>query len=378
MGGDLKSFALKQRVFLVKNYYQYMGDYLCVKTKYEDHYKDSLECPAFSYDILMEIINMFERTGSVIKTESFGETTIQSRPIESVFLREEDPVSTVGVKVEDQKKQVIFEVIDANDMLWESTAEEYSDLESDDEKQKSAKSSQLEPLHKRVCHPCERVFRKIEELEKHNSAVHRQKATTKPTPAKRKCPASSQQDVATVMLHPLYDNKFSDILRKLDRLLCIQKRQSASSSPSTPWTSTALYTSIEDEMDLRFPIMTKEQLATYNSRLADASYKQSFIQELSKVCGVSGTADGTKVAYRLSEHMFDRALLTQFTWTGKNMNNKLSTSGKEAFSQYTHFVDTYAEIVRLADNQYSNMDNEKFFKVKLLKYAGFRLKQKPR
>lgn len=67
MRSEIDFFLLKHRIFLVKHFYQYNGDSLCVKTKYETNYKNCNESPKFSCDVLVEIVNLFEQTGSVFR-----------------------------------------------------------------------------------------------------------------------------------------------------------------------------------------------------------------------------------------------------------------------------------------------------------------------
>uniref|UniRef100_A0A1B0DMS2 Uncharacterized protein n=1 Tax=Phlebotomus papatasi TaxID=29031 RepID=A0A1B0DMS2_PHLPP len=94
MKANLKGFSVKHRVFLVKNYYQFTGDFLCVKTKYEDNYRDSENIPEFSYDALMEIVNLFERTGSVMECPAKPPES-SNQQIERIFVKEENPLGMI-------------------------------------------------------------------------------------------------------------------------------------------------------------------------------------------------------------------------------------------------------------------------------------------
>ncbi|GAB0087886.1 hypothetical protein DMENIID0001_022430 [Sergentomyia squamirostris] len=67
MKNKLDLFSLKHRIFLVKQFYQELGSYTCVKNNYEDYYGGCTDSPPFSTLILTEVIKMFEETGSVQK-----------------------------------------------------------------------------------------------------------------------------------------------------------------------------------------------------------------------------------------------------------------------------------------------------------------------
>uniref|UniRef100_A0A1B0CV52 Putative zn finger n=1 Tax=Lutzomyia longipalpis TaxID=7200 RepID=A0A1B0CV52_LUTLO len=73
MKKELDLFTLKQRIFLVKQFYQEFGDFKCVKDNYENYYGTSN--PAFSRNVLCEIIRIFEQTGSVWKDQHFGKNS---------------------------------------------------------------------------------------------------------------------------------------------------------------------------------------------------------------------------------------------------------------------------------------------------------------
>ncbi|GAB0093908.1 hypothetical protein DMENIID0001_091000 [Sergentomyia squamirostris] len=84
MRSELDVFPLRHRIFLVKHYYQAMGDLLSVKCQYEDHYSTTI-APKFSNEALVEVIEMFENTGSV---KRLGD----EQGINPFLIFEEDPV----------------------------------------------------------------------------------------------------------------------------------------------------------------------------------------------------------------------------------------------------------------------------------------------
>ncbi|XP_059622951.1 zinc finger protein 595-like [Phlebotomus argentipes] len=85
MRTSLDLYSLKHRIFLVKQFYQELGDYACVKNNYEDYYGGCSDSPNFSKAVLVEVIRLFEETGSVLKCPSVysGERTkFESSPLE--------------------------------------------------------------------------------------------------------------------------------------------------------------------------------------------------------------------------------------------------------------------------------------------------------
>ncbi|XP_059622246.1 zinc finger protein 91-like [Phlebotomus argentipes] len=95
MKSNLDVFLLNHRIFLVKHFYQFNGDCVCVKTKYESIYKS--ESPIFSSDVLMEIVSLFEATGSVFKPPDVQED------IEQIYVK----VETVEEGIESDEENVL-------------------------------------------------------------------------------------------------------------------------------------------------------------------------------------------------------------------------------------------------------------------------------
>lgn len=177
MRPELECFNLKHRVFLVKNYYQYMGDYLCVKTKYEDQYKDSIEFPTFSYDIMMEIISLFERTGSVLKTQEGLPTATDSgsKPIERIFVKQEDELHVVEeqdtLKIPSTNNVQTEKVKDATeDML--SEAENPFSEDEDSNSHNTFQRTKSNQSKKYACNLCKESFSEFSDLKKHQIKMH--------------------------------------------------------------------------------------------------------------------------------------------------------------------------------------------------------------
>ncbi|XP_055692913.1 zinc finger protein 595-like [Lutzomyia longipalpis] len=84
MKNDLELFSLRHRIFLVKQFYQELGNFACVKNNYEDYYGGCSDSPLFSRDVLIEIIRLFEETGSVLKCPIIpvGGAKLEDSPLE--------------------------------------------------------------------------------------------------------------------------------------------------------------------------------------------------------------------------------------------------------------------------------------------------------
>ncbi|XP_055694636.1 uncharacterized protein LOC129796589 isoform X4 [Lutzomyia longipalpis] len=413
MRSELESFTLKQRVFLVKNYYQYTGDYLCVKTKYEDNYKDSNEYPPFSYDILIEIINLFERTGSVLKaTEgAYGGT---GQVIEQIYVRdfvkEEDPVvlpQEVPIPSTSTARVGEGDVTDDQEesMMWDQA--EFPSGSSSDQDENIAE--------KHVCDQCNVSFKNLEDwnghqMKKHNiipdiskssktehkktciwslnksdplkyadpknplntTGLHKMKMEDVKNISIAEQPSSITHDhmervfSSTFKLDPTYDKVLKEITKKIDKLLRIQKNTLPKFSLLDEETE-----KLSVKFEQIFPIATKDDLNQFNCKLKDEEYRMNAKKELCKINGCNGTSDGTKCAYRLVDYIFTRDLLTLYSWTGASR-----TGTKEPFKNNTHFLDLFYTVIRMADNSYAKVDAYNFFKNKVLKYSIARLQMK--
>ncbi|XP_055694637.1 uncharacterized protein LOC129796589 isoform X5 [Lutzomyia longipalpis] len=411
MRSELESFTLKQRVFLVKNYYQYTGDYLCVKTKYEDNYKDSNEYPPFSYDILIEIINLFERTGSVLKaTEgAYGGT---GQVIEQIYVRdfvkEEDPVvlpQEVPIPSTSTARVGEGDVTDDQEesMMWDQA--EFPSGSSSDQDENIAE--------KHVCDQCNVSFKNLEDwnghqMKKHNiipdiskssKTEHKKLRTLSPgtdTTQRRKrdlpnlpklpilknkkrsstnvdslgigsistCTTNIHENSERrIKLDPSYDKVFKEITKKLDKLLRLQQC-GIHEKVMTPSEGTI-------DVDYGFPFSTKVEFKEFENKLKDEEFKMSVIKELCKINGYSGTSNGTKCAYRLVDHIFSRTLFTLYSWSGVS-----HTGTKENFSSHTNFLDMFLKVIRMADATFSQVDIHNFFRNKVLKHSVSRAEVK--
>lgn len=71
-----------------------------------------------------------------------------------------------------------------------------------------------------------------------------------------------------------------------------------------------------------------------------------------------------KVAYNLVDKLFDRRVLTQYTWTGASREKP-----KFTFAALTEIRSLFFAIISSADNRFSEIDQDNFFKNKILKYG---------
>ncbi|XP_055704634.1 uncharacterized protein LOC129802666 [Phlebotomus papatasi] len=120
-----------------------------------------------------------------------------------------------------------------------------------------------------------------------------------------------------------------------------------------------------------FPIGDESVLEDFEAHLANKTYREQFVHQMSSFGGTSGNRDGNKIAFRLIDKIFTSDLLTNYSWTGAKTKYI-----KKQFSTYTHFIEAFYDIVKLADERYSTIENEKFFKEKILKHSLARSKQK--
>ncbi|GAB0086986.1 uncharacterized protein DMENIID0001_012270 [Sergentomyia squamirostris] len=117
MKSDLDIFSLKHRIFLVKHFYQAMGDYISVRRKYEKIYKK--DSPEFSVEALDEFIRLFEDTGCVFKwKEELSDVNFpfqHENQIEQIYLNEkttlegvDDTTSHEGLEVKVETEEDTF------------------------------------------------------------------------------------------------------------------------------------------------------------------------------------------------------------------------------------------------------------------------------
>ncbi|GAB0093909.1 hypothetical protein DMENIID0001_091010 [Sergentomyia squamirostris] len=154
MKSNLDIFSLKHRIFLVKHFYQAMGDYMSVRTDYEKIYKK--DSPEFSIDALDEFIRLFEGTGCVFKWKE--EALHEENEIEQIYLNDEisperdetDDSSPSPMKIEDQ-----------DDFM------NLSDDFHENEPKSIPRNNQNTSSNAYMCDLCGRDFKGIKKFKKH-------------------------------------------------------------------------------------------------------------------------------------------------------------------------------------------------------------------
>ncbi|CAH1113688.1 unnamed protein product [Psylliodes chrysocephalus] len=88
---------------------------------------------------------------------------------------------------------------------------------------------------------------------------------------------------------------------------------------------------------------------------------------LSKIGGTTREEDGTKVAYKVIDYLFNPSVLINYTWTGvargKNRNSR------KPFQILEAILDVFFQVISLADIRHTKQKNCNIFKEGVLKYA---------
>lgn len=87
---------------------------------------------------------------------------------------------------------------------------------------------------------------------------------------------------------------------------------------------------------------------------------------MSKIGGTSGQEDGTKIGYKIVDHVFSRKLLTHYSWTGVS---RRQLSDKKSFQNYQGLLNVFFKVIFLADNRYTIQKTQNLFKDNVLKHA---------
>uniref|UniRef100_A0A1B0DF02 Uncharacterized protein n=1 Tax=Phlebotomus papatasi TaxID=29031 RepID=A0A1B0DF02_PHLPP len=77
MKNSLRIFDLKQRIFIVKCFYQGFGDYDCVKRNFLSAFGAAYDSLIPTNEIVNEVIRLFEETGSVLKISDISEDFLE-------------------------------------------------------------------------------------------------------------------------------------------------------------------------------------------------------------------------------------------------------------------------------------------------------------
>lgn len=108
------------------------------------------------------------------------------------------------------------------------------------------------------------------------------------------------------------------------------------------------------------PISTEEELNELEEKLKDDQFGKLLTQQMMYICGSDGKANGVDCAYKLIDYFLNREFVDKCSWTG-NTRIKGGNS-KTALKYFKNFRKCFLEIIRLADNQFSEVECDKFFK----------------
>ncbi|XP_055686970.1 uncharacterized protein LOC129793965 isoform X2 [Lutzomyia longipalpis] len=115
------------------------------------------------------------------------------------------------------------------------------------------------------------------------------------------------------------------------------------------------------------PLHTTEEVDDLEKNLNDKIFFNACVKELVKVTGTSGNKDGKQMAYKLLHKVFTCEVLTKFSWSGVS-----KTGQKKCFSKLENTIELFSTVARQADNRFSRIDAENFFKKNVLKHAQTR------
>uniref|UniRef100_A0A1B0DFG8 C2H2-type domain-containing protein n=1 Tax=Phlebotomus papatasi TaxID=29031 RepID=A0A1B0DFG8_PHLPP len=126
MKNTLELYSLKHRIFLVKQFYQELGNYVCVKNNYEDYYGGCSDSPIFSRDVLVEVIRLFEETGSVLKCPSI--IPVQNAKVEQSSF----DIELVCVKTEEDTQEEKQDDVDVKSETDDQLFDDFPPIQFDE------------------------------------------------------------------------------------------------------------------------------------------------------------------------------------------------------------------------------------------------------
>ncbi|XP_055523055.1 uncharacterized protein LOC129717225 [Wyeomyia smithii] len=113
-----------------------------------------------------------------------------------------------------------------------------------------------------------------------------------------------------------------------------------------------------------------EDLDRLEAELRDENNMERYITKLSAICGKTGKSDGVTSAYRLIDHLVTCEMMNKCSWTRLARDIDLPSSSKKPCAGtpkiplkfYAKFREMFLRVVRLADQDFSEADCEKFLK----------------
>ncbi|CAH1113690.1 unnamed protein product [Psylliodes chrysocephalus] len=120
--------------------------------------------------------------------------------------------------------------------------------------------------------------------------------------------------------------------------------------------------------DFNFPLKSCEEIEALDKEIRNnLELKTQLITFLSKIGGTTREEDGTKVAYKVIDYLFNPSVLINYTWTGvargKNRNSR------KPFQILEAILDVFFQVISLADIRHTKQKNCNIFKEGVLKYA---------
>lgn len=135
------------------------------------------------------------------------------------------------------------------------------------------------------------------------------------------------------------------------------------------------------------PVNSVETLKALEESLKDDRTMQKYVNSMTFICGNSGRANGIDCCYKLVDYFITRQFLLQCSWTGNcrilgasKMPGDFGDlpdgeSGKVALKFYRKFRTLFLNLIMLADNTFTEMQCEMFFK-RIMKNSKQRMMSK--
>nr|CAH7767096.1 unnamed protein product [Callosobruchus chinensis] len=118
----------------------------------------------------------------------------------------------------------------------------------------------------------------------------------------------------------------------------------------------------------QFPLATVEEVLRFNKDInQDETFKNYLLKRYCAIGGVAGNEEGRAIARKLRHIFFTEHVLTMFSWTG--ISRTAGLEKKEAFQACEGILDLFKQLIKMGDDRWCDVKNEKFFKFNTLKHA---------
>ncbi|XP_062712281.1 uncharacterized protein LOC115267916 [Aedes albopictus] len=126
---------------------------------------------------------------------------------------------------------------------------------------------------------------------------------------------------------------------------------------------------VQAEAEKHKKISTEPELDDFNTRLADPTVQQKYLDYFSKIVHPkSCSGNGDNALYTVVDYLFTRDFWNNFTWTGINRGQKSS----RGFREFANVIHLLLNIVLLGDSAYDSQRLEQFCRTKLFRYSKSR------